>query len=424
MTFFKEVVLNMDGNNRRFFRHKAVKAAAITISSLLLLAIISLASIGAYTLVTGSEDRQTVSSSSAAADTVAAVSGTTPAVSSGAAKLTTTSTVSGTALDSEQVYNQVKDSIVTVENYTAQSVQPYGEGSGIIMSADGYIITNEHVIDGASSIQVVTTDGKKYDAKLVGSDLRTDLAVLKVDATGLQAAAFGDSDTINVAEPVLAIGNPGGIEFSGSVTEGIVSALDRDVTTQSGYTEQCIQTDAAINPGNSGGALVNMQGQVIGITSSKIVAQGFEGMGFAIPINTAQPVVNDIIENGYVTGRVKLGISVSEFSADRASALGYPAGLLVQAVDSSSDAAAQGLQTNDIITKVNDTAVTTYDQFYEAESQFKAGDTITLTVFRYTTGKTMEVSVKLLEDKGTAAQTSQSSTQQYAQSPFGFGYSQ
>ncbi|SHH63170.1 serine protease Do [Sporobacter termitidis DSM 10068] len=414
----------MDGNNRRFFRHKAVKAAAITISSLLLLAIISLASIGAYTLVTGSEDRQTVSSSSAAADTVAAVSGTTPAVSSGAAKLTTTSTVSGTALDSEQVYNQVKDSIVTVENYTAQSVQPYGEGSGIIMSADGYIITNEHVIDGASSIQVVTTDGKKYDAKLVGSDLRTDLAVLKVDATGLQAAAFGDSDTINVAEPVLAIGNPGGIEFSGSVTEGIVSALDRDVTTQSGYTEQCIQTDAAINPGNSGGALVNMQGQVIGITSSKIVAQGFEGMGFAIPINTAQPVVNDIIENGYVTGRVKLGISVSEFSADRASALGYPAGLLVQAVDSSSDAAAQGLQTNDIITKVNDTAVTTYDQFYEAESQFKAGDTITLTVFRYTTGKTMEVSVKLLEDKGTAAQTSQSSTQQYAQSPFGFGYSQ
>jgi serine protease Do len=295
------------------------------------------------------------------------------------------------------------------------------------MSADGYIITNEHVIDGASTIQVVTADSQKFDAKLVGADLRTDLAVLKVDAANLKPATFGDSSKTNVAEPVLAIGNPGGIEFSGSVTEGIISALDRDVTTESGYTIKCLQTDAAINPGNSGGALVNMEGQVIGITSSKIVASGFEGMGFAIPISTAQPVVNDIIANGYVTGRVKLGISVSEFSADRASTLGYPAGLLVQAVDSSSDAAAKGIQQNDIITKVNGTAVKNYDEFYQVESQFKAGDSITMTVFRYSTGKTFDVSVTLAEDKGTPVSPSQQDQQQYGQNPFSgqnpFGFS-
>jgi serine protease Do len=412
----------MDGNKKR---SKVLVAVIAVVGTLLTLFVISFGSIKIYTALTGGGAGQPVAASTAAPSSSS--TGTTPAVSSGSAKLTISDTSSTSALDTEQVYNQVRDSIVTVENYMQQSVQPYGEGSGIVMSADGYIITNEHVIDGASTIQVVTADSQKFDAKLVGADLRTDLAVLKVDAANLKPATFGDSSKTNVAEPVLAIGNPGGIEFSGSVTEGIISALDRDVTTESGYTIKCLQTDAAINPGNSGGALVNMEGQVIGITSSKIVASGFEGMGFAIPISTAQPVVNDIIANGYVTGRVKLGISVSEFSADRASTLGYPAGLLVQAVDSSSDAAAKGIQQNDIITKVNGTAVKNYDEFYQVESQFKAGDSITMTVFRYSTGKTFDVSVTLAEDKGTPVSPSQQDQQQYGQNPFSgqnpFGFS-
>ena len=321
----------------------------------------------------------------------------------------TAASSSGTT--AQQVYQTVKNSIVTIESYTSDSVSPSSEGSGILMSADGYIITNEHVVDGASAIQAVLSDSKKYTAKLVGSDSRTDLAVLKISATGLTAATFGNSDQISEAEPVLAIGNPGGIEFSGSVTSGIVSAASRSLTTSSGYTETFIQTDAAINPGNSGGALVNMQGQVIGITSSKISATGYEGMGFAIPINTAQPVVNDIIKYGYVTGRVKLGLSVSAIDSDRASALGYPAGLLVRSVESGSNAASQGIQAGDIISKVNGTTVTSFDQFYQEESKHKAGETVQLTIFRASTGKTSNVSVKLEEDKGTSDASSSASRQ-------------
>jgi serine protease Do len=319
-----------------------------------------------------------------------------------------------------QVYNTVKNSVVTIEVFTTQSVDPDAEGSGIVESADGYIITNEHVIDGAKSIEVVLADNKQYTAKLVGSDLRTDLAVIKVDATGLTPATFGNSDQITVAESVLAIGNSGGL--GGSVTDGIISAVNRAIPTQNNYTENCIQTNAPINPGNSGGALVNMYGQVIGITSSKIEATGYEGMGFAIPINAAQPVINSIIKYGYVTGRVKIGISVQQYEGS--TAYGYPAGLQILSVDSSSDAATKGLKVNDIITKINGIAVTSYDQFYQEESKYKAGDTVTITVYRYTTKSTFDVSVKLAEDKGDVVPTSQqnSSTQNgngFGNSPFG-----
>ena len=386
----------------------------VGIGSVLAAAVIGLAGLGTASLVRGFPSRSVISaagSSSGSASATLQLSNT--------AAVSATSAASGSQ-NAQQVYSTVKDSIVTIETYASQSVEPSAEGSGIIMSADGYIITNEHVIDGASSIQVVLSDNKKYTAKLVGSDVRTDLAVLKISASGLKAAAFGNSDQIGVAETVLAIGNPGGIEFSGSVTSGIVSAVNRTITTESGYSENCIQTDAAINPGNSGGALVNMQGQVIGITSSKISADGYEGMGFAIPINTAQPVVNDIIQYGYVTGRVKLGISVTEYDTQRASALGYPAGLLVQSVESGSDAASQGVAQGDIITKINGTSVTTTDQLYQEESKYKSGSTVKLTIYRYSTGKTSEVSVKLEEDKGGASaaggSASASGSRSYSQS--------
>ena len=416
----------MDVHNKKpsGFRKKIAKTIAVTLGTLVMLGLVSFASIETYTLVARSGAGLIASSGAAAPATTAAPAQAaplaTPALSTGDTKLTTTAASATGALGTQQVYKLVRDSVVTVENYGSRSVRPAGEGSGIIMSADGYIITNEHVINGANTIQIVTAAGKKFDAKLVGADPRTDLAVLKVDAPGLSAAVFGDSGQVQVAEPVLAIGNPGGIEFSGSVTQGIVSALDRNVITESGYTTKCIQTDAAINPGNSGGALVNMQGQVIGITSAKIVASGFEGMGFAIPINAAQPVVNDLISHGYVTGRVKLGISVSEISADRAKALGYPVGLMVQGVDSNSDAYAQGIRANDIMTMLNGTDVETYDAFYKALSRFKVGDSITLTLFRISTGKTFDVTVKLAEDKGTVQKTQQSPYQ----NPFSFSFGQ
>jgi serine protease Do len=322
-------------------------------------------------------------------------------------------------MSNQQVYDAVKNSVVSIEVFTTQDVDPDAEGSGIIESTDGYIITNEHVIDGAKSIVVVLANKKQYTATLVGSDLRTDLAVIKINATGLTAATFGNSDQINVAESVLAIGNPGGL--GGSVTEGIISAVNISITTEDNYTESCIQTDAPINPGNSGGALVNMYGQVIGITSSKIEATGYEGMGFAIPINTAQPVVNSIIKYGYVTGRVKIGIEVQEY--DGSTAYGYPAGLQIVNIDSGSDAATKGLSNNDIITKINGIAVTSYDQFYQEESKYKAGDSVELTVFRYTNKSTFNVSVKLAEDKGDDAPTTQQdSSDQYGNSEDQYGY--
>ncbi len=334
---------------------------------------------------------------------------------------TTSSSSSGLQMTAAQVVSKVKTSVVAIVVYDLNSVDASAEGSGIIISTDGYIVTNAHVISGGQKFEVdVTTSSgttKSYDATKVGSDTRTDLAVLKISATGLTAATFGNSDQLSVGESVLAIGNPGGTEFSGSVTSGIVSALNRQVTSN-GYTQSYIQTDAPINPGNSGGALFNMYGQVVGITSSKIEETGYEGMGFAIPINDVQPIVNSLIKNGYVTGRVKIGLSVSPFTEYQAKLYSLPTGLLVASVDSSSDASKQGVEENDIITKINDVTVTSgdsdtwYNNFYKEESKYKSGDTVTLTVARYQSGgsyKTLTFKVKLEEDKGTTSSSSTSS---------------
>lgn len=253
------------------------------------------------------------------------------------------STVSG-ELTPQEVAKKVIPSVVCIQNYQrsnnnsmfffgggAQSgdagdeVSPVSEGSGIIATSDGYIITNAHVVEGASSLKVILSDGTSYEAQLVGSDSITDLAVIKIDATGLQAAEFGSSGDLEVGDSVMAIGNPGGLELSSSVTQGIVSALNRQITnSETGYTMDCIQTDTAINPGNSGGALVNMYGQVVGINSSKIVAEGFEGLGFAIPIDDAQSVISNLKEYGYVKDRAVLGITGQYLTACRPVSMADP----------------------------------------------------------------------------------------------------
>lgn len=307
----------------------------------------------------------------------------------------------------EQIYSEVASTIVGVITYNPSAglvSSSTGQGSGIIMTSDGYIVTNAHVIGNSNkyNVTVVTSDSKEYTAKVVGFDTRTDLAVLKIDATNLKAAQFGNSDQLAVGAWVLAIGNPGGLEFSNSLTRGLVSALNRSLGASNSLVKY-IQTDAAINPGNSGGALLNMYGQVIGVNSSKV--SDYEGMGFAIPINTVKTVVDDIIKNGYVSGRVKLGITVRPLSAYEAQVNNVPQGIVVMEISGDSDAAAKGLRAGDIITKFDGIDTTSTSSLYTELAKHKPGDTVKLTIYRLSAihssdSKTLEINVTLLEDKG------------------------
>ena len=272
---------------------------------------------------------------------------------------TSSNVVTTDSLSRQEAAQKVIPSVVCIQNYQITSQGFYfgggssddgsagslaGEGSGIIISEDGYIVTNQHVIDSASKLEVVTSDGVSYEATLVGEDTQTDLAVIKIDATGLTAAEFADSADLQVGDEVMAVGNPGGLQLSSSVTFGYVSALNRPVTnSDTGYTVNCIQTDAAINPGNSGGALVDMNGRVVGINSSKIAATEYEGLGFAIPSDTVQPIVSDLMEYGYVQDRPMLGITGQYLNALQAAWNNVPSGFLVGEVNSE-EATRSGLQ--------------------------------------------------------------------------------
>lgn len=328
------------------------------------------------------------------------------------------STVSG-ELTPQEVAKKVIPSVVCIQNYQrsnnnsmfffgggAQSgdagdeVSPVSEGSGIIATSDGYIITNAHVVEGASSLKVILSDGTSYEAQLVGSDSITDLAVIKIDATGLQAAEFGSSGDLEVGDSVMAIGNPGGLELSSSVTQGIVSALNRQITnSETGYTMDCIQTDTAINPGNSGGALVNMYGQVVGINSSKIVAEGFEGLGFAIPIDDAQSVISNLKEYGYVKDRAVLGITGQYLDSMSARFYGLTPGMYVASISNESVSNA-GITQGCIITKIDDTDVTSSNTITSYVSKKKPGDKVTLTVVNDLTDRTFTADVTLVQASG------------------------
>lgn len=263
-----------------------------------------------------------------------------------------------------------------------------GSGSGIIFKEDGYIVTNQHVIDGASEISVILNTGEEFPAKLIGQDTKTDLAVLKIDAgnTKLTAATLGDSTTTRVGELAVVIGNPMGQEFSGSVTAGIISALNRTMTIEN-RTYNLIQTDAAVNSGNSGGALINQYGEVIGITSVKLTpAAGIEGMCFAIAISEAKPIMDDLMSSGYVTGRPLVGISIKD--------TGY--GLFIGAVSEGSGAEKGGLKVYDMILEVDGQKVSSVQDVNNIRDKKKAGDYLTFKILR--DGETMEIQVRLMED--------------------------
>ena len=275
---------------------------------------------------------------------------------------------------------------ITTTNVWGQPVSQAVAGSGFVITSDGYILTNYHVIEDADSIQVAFVDGTTYDATLVGGESENDIAVLKIDATGLTPVIIGDSDNVKVGEQVVAIGNPLG-ELTFSMTSGIVSAKDRSITMENGNVMNMIQTDTAINNGNSGGPLFDMYGQVIGITSAKLSGSSssqatIEGLGFAIPINDIKDMVTDIMENGYVTGKPYMGVTVSTVPESISQRYGMSQGALVESVDESSCAAKAGLQKGDIITAIDGKTVISSAELVEAKKTYKAGDTVTLDVER------------------------------------------
>lgn len=260
-----------------------------------------------------------------------------------------------------------------------------GSGSGIIISTDGYVVTNQHVIDGAAEVSVILNTGDEITASIVGQDTKTDLAVLKIETDKqLTSAVLGDSTQTEVGELAVAIGNPMGQEFSGSVTAGIVSAVNRTMTIDN-RTYNLLQTDAAINSGNSGGALINQYGEVIGINSVKLSSSGIEGMGFAIAISEAKPIIDDLIASGYVTGRPLVGIGISETRY----------GLFIGSIQEGSGAAEAGLKVGDMILEVDGQKVSSSSEVNEIRDKKKPGDYLNFKILR--DSETMEISVRLTE---------------------------
>lgn len=413
--------------NRKFGRKPVLIAGSIAAACVLLVGGIAIGS-----SMSGGADNNSSSVSATS------VNSNLPSVNISSPSATSTSANDG--LSGEEIYAKVSPSVVSIQAVNLTSGEG-GTGSGVIMSADGYIITNNHVVvDENTGVQqdkitVYMSDGTSFPAEVIGLDEQTDLAVLKIGPAGttLTPAEFGDSNSLLVGEEVYAIGSPGGLDLANTITGGHISALNRDITIDD-RVMSLIQTDAAINPGNSGGALINKYGQVIGITSAKLGISYYEGLGFAIPMDTVKPIVDELIQNGYIAGRPQIGISGQNVSEQQSAAYGIPQGVRVINVDSRSNAAAAGVQANDIITGINGTEVTDMDGVNAVKDKLSAGDKITLTLYRMSTGKTLTVSFALNDqhdlqgnDPALAQESEQSQYSQgqdgqqyYNQNPFNY----
>lgn len=349
-------------------------------------------------------------------DNLAASSGTaSPENTPGAAIVANSAvdTANKKALTTPEIVDKVGPAVVgiinkaTVSNYNdifgyyfggqqgQQQEVEQSSGSGVIISADGYIVTNNHVVEGASELTVILNTGDEYTAKLVGKDSNTDLAILKIDASGLAYAAMGDSSALRVGDTAIAIGNPLGQEFAGTTTQGIISGLNRSVTVDNKQLT-LIQTDAAINPGNSGGALVNAYGELIGINTAKISSSTLEGLGFAIPIDEAKPIIKDLIDNGYVTGRPIIGIAGRAVTEKDAQAYNLKVGVYVSSMTANSPAYMAGIKIGDIIVECNGSKVETVEDINNIKNQHAPGDEITLKVYRQ--GNYKDITVVLGEE--------------------------
>ncbi len=334
------------------------------------------------------------------------------------AELNVISVDSGKLLTAAQVYAQnvnstvgITTEIITTNLWGYQS-KSAAAGSGFILTEDGYILTNEHVIEKSTSITVAMYDGTTYPATLIGYDASNDIAVLKIDAKGLTPVVLGDSDTLHVGDDVVAIGNPLG-ELTFSQTKGTVSALNRAVTLSSNVTMNLVQTDTAINSGNSGGALFNLYGEVVGITNAKYSSSVYSGeasidnIGFAIPINSVRDIVTSIIEKGYIS-RPYIGVSVSNVSEESQS-YGMPQGAAIRTVEKDGPAEKGGLQENDIVTAINGETITSYEELAARVSASEPGDEMTFTVYRR--GETLTLTVTVGETTQDALPSEQDQNQ-------------
>ncbi len=335
--------------------------------------------------------------------------------------LTQTAAGTGTLMTASEVYKANVNSTVGITtsittNYFGYETTAAASGSGFIISADGYIVTNHHVIDGANKTTVTLYDGKSYEAELIGSDESNDIAVLKIDADGLTPVVLGSSNDLSVGDEVVAIGNPLG-ELTFSLTAGVVSALDRTITTQN-TTMNLIQTDTAINSGNSGGALFNMYGEVVGITNAKYSSSGLtseasiDNIGFAIPIDNVKSIIESLIKNGYVI-KPYIGISVAEVSSELKD-YGVPGGVAVKVVKDDSPAENAGLKVNDVITKVNGKEISSSSELIALVKASSKGDKLDLTVYR--NGSYTEITVTVDETKQESNTTESDNTQDSTQS--------
>ena len=321
-----------------------------------------------------------------------------------------------TKMSLEEIYASYVDSCVCVNAQVVmqqgwQQYQGTSAGSGFIISEDGYIVTNYHVIDGASAIKVTLNNGESYDATYIGGEELNDVAVLKIDVSGLKPVVLGDSDSLVVGEQVSTIGNALG-SYSFSQTSGYVSGVGRTVTMSDGTVMNMIQTNCTINSGNSGGPLFDQYGRVVGITSAKLSNNGdsssasIEGIGFAIPLNDVIDIITDDIQYGYVTGRPSMGILNPTDTGNYAQIFGWPEGVYVNDVEEGSCAETAGIQSGDIITKIDDTDITSVSQLTSVKNSYRAGDTVTVTVFR--AGEYLELTLTFDEETNTT----QSQTQQ------------
>ena len=303
-------------------------------------------------------------------------------------------------LTAQEIYERCAPSIVAVSAFPDEtSDDSYYWGSGVVLTEDGYILTNSHVVEGTCRARITLWDDTEYDALLVGYDPRTDVAVLKIDAHGLTAAEFASTDSLLVGDAVYAIGNPLGKEFRSTMTEGIISGINRDIS-HNGVTNSLLQTSAPINEGNSGGALINVYGQVIGITNMKMSNQyigsvSIEGVAFAIPSGTVKTIADSLLESGEVRGRPALGITVGKVPQAAMEEYDLPAGLYVSAVSEGSDCAAQGIVAGDVLLAANDTELSANEDLTGIIAGLTVGDEITLTVWHE--GETRDVTVKLVD---------------------------
>jgi serine protease Do len=306
----------------------------------------------------------------------------------------------GEALTFSEIYKKTVPSVTVV---LAEAGGVSGTGTGIIISEDGYILTNNHVVENARAVTVILSSGDEHSAQIVGSDRLSDIAVLKIRAAGLQPAEFGDSDAVEHGDPVAAIGNPLGVDLRNTITTGVISGVNRDITLEDSageITMNVLQTNCAVNPGNSGGPLLNQYGQVIGVISSKIMggsARSIEGLGFAIPSRTAVPLAMQLIEKGFIIGRPALGIIVdTSYNELVADFYGLPAGVRITGVNEKADAYNKGLRANDIITHINGTAVKGIGDVNDIKNKFAVGDTLRLTVHRL--GGSLTIDIVLMEE--------------------------